>query len=163
MDIKLFHIQLGQEQPKGGIRWWLEDMGAQQLVERLVVAFGKTLHAQQRTLAAQDRKNGHQQHPPLREANPPAHAAVGQGLEETNQIRCGRRVFKRRCQGDDASSPMTTTQRPGAGNAGRDRLLMGPWGETISERARDPATIAKILYQSIQHFGRSGLRWGGLF
>jgi hypothetical protein len=42
-------------------------VGAEQLVEHLAVAFGKTLHAQQRALAAQDREDRHQQHPPLRQ------------------------------------------------------------------------------------------------
>jgi hypothetical protein len=59
-------------------------MGGEQLVEGLAVPFGDTLHAQQRTLAAEDGRDCHQQHPPLREAEPTAHAAVGQRFEEAD-------------------------------------------------------------------------------
>ena len=79
---KRANIQLSQEQPKCGIRWWLGHMGAQQLVDGFAVAFGKTLHAHPRTLAAQERKNGHQQHPPLREANPGHIGQSGKALRK---------------------------------------------------------------------------------
>ena len=40
--LKALHIQLSQQQPKRGIRSWLGDLRAQQLVQRLAVAFGKS-------------------------------------------------------------------------------------------------------------------------
>jgi hypothetical protein len=36
------HIQLGQQRPEGGVRRWLGDIGAKQLIEGLVVPFRKT-------------------------------------------------------------------------------------------------------------------------
>ena len=66
----------------------LAEIGAQQLVKRLPVAFGKSLHSHQRTVAAQERKNRHQEHPPLGKANAATHPAVRKGLEEADQIAC---------------------------------------------------------------------------
>jgi hypothetical protein len=65
--------------------------GTRALIECLAVPLGKTLHPHQRALAAQDREDGHQQHPPLREANAPAHPAIGQRLEKADQIACSSR------------------------------------------------------------------------
>ena len=73
-------------------------MDAEQLVEGLAVAFGKTLHPEQRTLVAEDGQDRHQQHPPLRVANPPAQTAIGKRLEEADQIRCSGWFLKRRGQ-----------------------------------------------------------------
>ena len=70
-------------------------MGAEQLVERLAVAFGKTLHPEQRTLIAEDGQDRHQQHPPQRIANPPTQTAIGERLEETDQISCSGWVLER--------------------------------------------------------------------
>ena len=83
---KARHIQLGQQQPERRVRWRLAEFGAQQLVERLSVALGKAFHPNQRALAAEDRKDGHQQHPPLGKAHAAAHPAIGQRLEEADEI-----------------------------------------------------------------------------
>ena len=64
---------------------------AQQLVERVAVAFGKSLHPHQRTLAAKDREDRHQQHPLLGKADASPHPAVRQRLEKTEQIARGSR------------------------------------------------------------------------
>ena len=40
-------------------------------------------------MAAQDRDDRHQQHPPLREADASPHPAIRQRLEEADQIACG--------------------------------------------------------------------------
>jgi hypothetical protein len=103
-------------------------VGAEQLVERLAVALGKTLHPEQRTLVAQNGQDRHQQHPPLRVANPTAHAAIGQRLEEADQIRCSGWVLERQGQRD---SRRDTAHQTGADCRGSrqgywDRLLMGP-------------------------------------
>lgn len=50
----------------GRIRRRLAEISAQQLVEGLTATLGKTHHAHQRALAAEDRENRHQQHPQLR-------------------------------------------------------------------------------------------------
>ena len=92
--LKALHIQLGQQQPKRGVRWRLGDIGAKQLVQRLAVPLGKTLHAHQRALVAENGEDRHQQHPPLRKADPPAHAAIGQRLEEADQIGCSSVVLE---------------------------------------------------------------------
>ena len=55
------------------------------------MTFGKTLHPHKRTLAAQDREDGHEQHPPLGKEDTPAHPAVRQRLEEADQIACSDR------------------------------------------------------------------------
>jgi len=89
---KARHIQLGQQQPEGRIRRRLGEIGAQQLVECLAVPLGESLHAHQRPLAAQNREDRHQQHPPLGETDAPAHPAVRQRLEKAEQIACGSRV-----------------------------------------------------------------------
>ena len=44
---KARHIQLRQQQAKGGIRRRLAEIRSQQLVERLAVAFGESLHPHQ--------------------------------------------------------------------------------------------------------------------
>lgn len=92
--LESIHVALSQQQAEGGIRRRLGDVSAKQVVERLAVPFGEPLRAQQRTLAAQDGQDRHQQHPPLREAHPVAHAAVGQRLEEADQIGCGCGVLE---------------------------------------------------------------------
>ena len=55
--------------------------------------FGKTLHAQQRALVAENREDGDQKHPPLRITDAAALTAIGQRLEETEQIGCSGWVF----------------------------------------------------------------------
>jgi len=97
--LKALHVQLGQQQPERGIRWRLDDMGAEKLVQRPAMAFGEPLHAHQRTLVAEDGEDRHQQQPPLGKTDAAAHAAVGQILEEADQIRCGGRVFEKGYQG----------------------------------------------------------------
>ena len=52
---------------------------------------GVTLHPHQRALAAENRQDGRQQHPPLGEADTPAHPAVRQCHAEADQIACGSR------------------------------------------------------------------------
>jgi len=89
--LKARHIQLGQQQPERRVRWRLAEISVQERVERLVVPLGKTLHPHQRALAAQDREDGHQQHPPLGKANAAAHPAIGQRLEKADQIACSSR------------------------------------------------------------------------
>jgi hypothetical protein len=123
--LKAFHIKLSQQQPEGGIRRRLGDMGAQQLVERLAVTLGETLHAQQRALAAQDREDRHQQHPPLGKTDPTTHAAIGQRLEKADQIACSSRGFGRGAKGEERF-PRTTALIPGPVQGYWDRLLMDP-------------------------------------
>jgi hypothetical protein len=91
-------IELREQQPEGRIRWRLGDVGAEQLVQGLAVAFGKTLHPEQGTLVAENGEDRHQQHPPLRVANPPAQTAIRKRLEEADQIRCSGWVLERRGQ-----------------------------------------------------------------
>ena len=96
--IEAIDIELREQQPEGRVRRRVGDVGAEQLVEGLAVAFGKTLHPEQRTLVAEDGQDRHQQHPPLRIANPPAQTAIGQRLEEADQIRCSGWALERRGQ-----------------------------------------------------------------
>jgi hypothetical protein len=124
--LKALHIQLGQQQPKRGVRWRLGDIGAKQLVEGLAVPLGKTLHAHQRALVAENGEDRHQQHPPLRIADPPTHAAIGQRLEEADQIGCSRRVLEWRGQRDERRFPRKAAQMAAAVESDWDRLLMGP-------------------------------------
>ena len=96
--LKTLDIKLSQQQAKRRVRRRAGDLGAEQLVEGLAMPFGESLHPHQRTLVAQDGQDRHQQHPPLREAHPATHAAVGQRLEKTDQISCSSRVLERRGQ-----------------------------------------------------------------
>jgi hypothetical protein len=59
------------------------------------VAFGETFHPEQRTLVAEHGQDRQQQHSPLRMANPPAQAAIGQRLEKADRIRCSGWVLER--------------------------------------------------------------------
>ena len=88
-SLEPIHIELRQQQPEGRVRGRLADVGAEQLVERLAVPLGKTLYAQERTVASQDREDRHQQHPPLRKAHTSAHPAIQQRLEKADQIGSG--------------------------------------------------------------------------
>jgi hypothetical protein len=123
--IEAIDIELREQQTEGRVRWWLGDVGAEQLVEGLAVAFGKTLHPEQRTLVAENGQDRHQQHPPLRVANPPAQAAIGKRLllrrslrlEEADQIRCSGWVLEWRGQENWA--------RP-AHQTGAERRTPGP-------------------------------------
>ncbi len=54
---KARHIQLRQQQAKGGIRWRLVEIRAEEAVERLAMAFGESLDADQRALAAENRQD----------------------------------------------------------------------------------------------------------
>ena len=78
-------------------------MGAKELIDGLAVAFGEPLHPEQGALAAQDREDRHQQHPPLRKTHSTAHAAVRQRFEEADQVGGCSRALERRCwQGSGA-------------------------------------------------------------
>ena len=81
------------------------------------MTFGKTLHPHKRTLAAQDRENRHQQHPPPGKADPAAHSAIGQRLEKADQIACSsRRIGGLGDQAADAvpeHNTAGTTAQPG--------------------------------------------------
>ena len=96
--LKALHIKLSEQQPERRVRRRAGDVGAEQLIERFAVALGESLHPHQRTLVAQDGQDRHQPHPPLREAHPATHAAVGQRFEKTDQISCSSRVLERRGQ-----------------------------------------------------------------
>jgi hypothetical protein len=100
-------------------------MGGKKLVEVIVVRFRKTLHAHQRALIAENGQDRHQE-PPLRIANPPAHAAIGQHLEEADQIGCSRGVLDWRRQHGERLFPRTAAQISAAVESEWDRLLMGP-------------------------------------
>jgi len=93
--IEAINIELREQQTEGRVRRRVGHMGTEQLVESLAVAFGKTLHPEQRTLVAEDRQDRYQQHPPLRVANPPAQAAIGKRLEKADQIRSSGWVLER--------------------------------------------------------------------
>ena len=81
------------------LRWPLEEMGAQTVVQCLAMVDGNPLQAHQRALVAENGKDRIQEHPPLWKANATTHAAVWQPLEEADQIGCGNRVLKQRHQG----------------------------------------------------------------
>ena len=97
--LKALYVQLGQQQAECGIGWRLEDVGAETMVQGLAMAFGKPLHAHQRALVAENGEDRHQEHPPLGKADAAPHAAVWQGLEKSDQIRCSGWVFKLRNPG----------------------------------------------------------------
>ena len=123
--IESIDIELRQEQPEGRVRRRVGDVGAEQLVEGLGVAFGKTLHPEQRTLVAHDGQDRHQQHPPLRIANPPAQTAIGKRLQDADQIRCSGWVLKRR--GQEYGRDLRTKPELSAAHQGYwDRLLVAP-------------------------------------
>ena len=71
------------------------------------MALGETPHAHQRTLVAENGEDGDQQHPPLRIADAAAHAAIGQRLEEADQICCSSRGFERECHRGARQFPRT--------------------------------------------------------
>ncbi len=91
-------IELKVEQPEGRVQRWVDNKNAEKLVEGLALALGKTLHPGQRTLIAEDGQDRHQQHPPLRVANPPAQTGIEKRLEEADRIRSSGWVLKRRGQ-----------------------------------------------------------------
>ena len=118
--------ELSQQQAEGRVRRWLGDLGTEQLVEGLAMPLGEPLHAQQRTLVAQDGQDRHQQHPPLRKAHPTAHAAIGQRLEKADQIGCSSRVLERRGQRRKARlEQQTATADSPPGLLGQ--TSNGPW------------------------------------
>ena len=57
------------------------EIGAEQLVERLTMPFGKAPHPHQRTLIAHNREDRHQKQPPLRTADVPTRPASGNVLK----------------------------------------------------------------------------------
>ncbi len=94
-------------------------MGSRQ-PNSLEVALGESLHPDQRALTAEDREDGHQQHPPLGEANAAPHPAIRQRLEEADEIACKAGVvagweanvqvrFSRTQRRRDASARTTVT------------------------------------------------------
>ncbi len=100
-------------------------MSAEQLVEGLAVALGKTLHPEQLTLIAEDGQDRHKQHPPLRVANPPAQTTNGKRLKEADQILCSGGVLygeTKRFGRGLRTKPELTAARQGY----RDRLLIDP-------------------------------------
>ncbi len=111
-SLKTLHIQLSEQQPEGEVRRRLGDLGAEQLVEGLAVAFGKTLHAHQRALVAENGEDGHQEHPPLRVAIPRRMRQSGSALKrlirsvaeegfwcgETNAVKSCCWAQQRRCR-----------------------------------------------------------------
>ena len=134
--LESLHVELSEQQAEGGIRRRLGDVGAEQLVESLAVPLYETLHAEQRALAAQDGQDRHQQHPPLREAHPTAHAAVGQRFEEADQIGCGTGVLEGRGQGCETRSrqkTVATGSTPGL----LGQTSNGPWLVTSEDPQGD--------------------------
>jgi hypothetical protein len=98
---------------------------------------GVTLLPHQRALAAENRQDGHQQHPPLGEADAPAHPAVRQRLEEADQIACCSRGGGLGSQGSGAAPAQLTV----GATAGRDLLGQTsnrPWG------APRPPTVIEL-------------------
>jgi hypothetical protein len=131
--LESFYVELSEQQAEGGIRRRLVDVGAEQFVESLAVPLGETLHAQRRALAAQAGLDRHQQHPPLGEAHPTAHAAVEQRFEEADQIGCGTGVLEGRGQGCETRSrqkTVATASTPGL----LGQTSNGPWQPHPSPR-----------------------------
>jgi len=93
--IEAIDIKLREELPEGRVRRRVGDVGAEQLVEGLAVACGKTLHPEQRTLITENGQDRHEQHPPLRVTNPTAVTTIRKRHEEADQIRCGGWVLER--------------------------------------------------------------------
>jgi len=90
------------------------------------VSSGKPLDADQRTLVAQNRQDGHQKHPPLREADATAHAAIRQRLEKADQIASGggfRRKGWQGCSAVPAHDTEAAASDPGLLGQTSDR----PW------------------------------------
>jgi len=63
--LERLHIELKEQVTKRGIRRWLADLQAKNLIEQSQVAGGEPLHADQGALPAQDDQDRYQQHPPL--------------------------------------------------------------------------------------------------
>ena len=71
---------------KGGIGGPALEIQALSLIQRFPVSFGERLEITGAPAAAQDPQHRHQQQKPLRVTHPAAVAAVGNGLEEADQI-----------------------------------------------------------------------------
>jgi hypothetical protein len=71
------HIELQEQVTERGIRRWLADLKAENLLEQGQMALGEPLHADQGAMPTEDGQDRHQQHPPLRIAHPTAHPATG--------------------------------------------------------------------------------------
>ena len=124
-SLKPIDIELREQQQEGRVRWQLGGVGAEQLVEGHAVAFGKTLHPEQRTLVGKNGQDRHQQHPPLRVANPPAQTAIRKHLEKLIKsfTADGLSIGETKGFGRDLrTKPELTAARQGYW----DRLLMDP-------------------------------------
>lgn len=86
------HIELQEQVTERGIRRWLADLQAKNLIDQSQVAGGEPLHANQGALATQDGQDRHKKHPPLRIAHSSAHPAAGQGLQQGDQIGSGAKL-----------------------------------------------------------------------
>lgn len=88
--LERLHIDLQEQVTERGIRRWLADLQAKNLVEqgqmalllRRSLRLGDPLHSYQRALPAQDGQDRHQQHPPLRISHPAAHLVQRACLRE---------------------------------------------------------------------------------
>ncbi len=132
--LKALNVQLGQQQAERRIRWRFEDVRAEAVVQSLAMALllrrslrlGDPLHAHQRALVADGHgEDRHQEQPPLRKADAAPHAAVGQGLEKADQMRCGSWVFMLRNQGVRSGIAERNRMHQDASRAARS-LLMSP-------------------------------------
>ena len=78
---------------------------------------GGSLHAHKRALAAEDRQDRHQQHPPLEKADGTAHPAIRQCLEEADKnacsSRCGGELGGQGADAVPAHNTVGKTPRPG--------------------------------------------------
>ena len=90
--LKGINIKLREQQPERGIGRRLAEIHTQQLVEGLPVPLCETFHPHQGALAAENRQDRHEQHPPLGKPDAAPHAAIRQGLEEADQIGGGSRI-----------------------------------------------------------------------
>jgi hypothetical protein len=87
---EFLQVGLIEQVKEGGIRRPALEIEAQGPVQRLTMPPGKGLEITGAAAAAQDPQHRHQQQEPLRVAHPTAVAAIGDGLEEVDQvIRCG--------------------------------------------------------------------------
>ncbi len=87
---EFLQVGLVEQVEKGGVRRPALEVQAQGLVENFTVPLGEGLQIAGAPAAAQDPQHRDQQQEPLRVTHPTPVAAIGNGLEEADQIiRCG--------------------------------------------------------------------------
>jgi len=125
---ELLEMHLVEEVEERRIRRPALEVQAQHLVQRLPVPLGEGLKITRAPAVTEDPEHHHQQQVPLRVAHPTPEAAIGDGLEEADQVGISAELNGRGCGlgHREGARPASKPDSSKAAKGELDRLSGGP-------------------------------------